>query len=137
MIRLLGVVAVEDGQIAGLMLTCIDRSREYGAVMECYGLRYASMPVWERWAWQIDETVQQLHDAGVVWGDANAGNVLIDKNNDAWLIRCGKGSTKGWNGREKAGTKKGDMQGVQEIVDYLLSEDHEAPSDRGYASESE
>ena len=81
-VRLLGVVAVEDGRVAGLLLTYVELSREYDAVMQGYGLRYAPMPARERWVKQIGGTVQQLHDAGVVWGNAKAENVLIDKNND-------------------------------------------------------
>lgn len=37
------------------------------------------------------ETIEKLHKVGVVWGDAKADNILIDKNDDAWEIDFGGG----------------------------------------------
>jgi hypothetical protein len=54
-------------------------------------------------------------------GDAKPDNVLIDKNNDhAWIIDFGGGYTRGFVGREKAGTIERDLQGLEKIVEYVF-----------------
>lgn len=136
--RLLGVVAAEDGRVAGLLLTYIDCRRENDGILDGIYLRRTPTPLRERWVSQIKEAVQQLHEGGVVWGDAKADNVLIDKKNDAWLIDFGGGYTEGWVDKEKSDTKEGDLQGVERIVDYLFSEGYEpASSDSEFDSASE
>jgi hypothetical protein len=124
--RLRGVVAVEeDSQILGLLLTYIDRRRENGGLLFEDRLLHTPIPLRHRWARQIQETVEQLHSAGLVWGDATAENVIIDKNNDAWLIDFGGGYTEGWVDEDKTGTIKGDLQGMAKIAEYLSNEEYE------------
>ena len=74
---------------------------------------------------QVTDTLTQLHNAGLVWGDAKPDNILIDKNDDAWVIDFGGGYTRGFVEREKAGTVEGDLQGLERIVEYVLSEREE------------
>ncbi|KAK4156996.1 hypothetical protein C8A00DRAFT_12093 [Chaetomidium leptoderma] len=138
-VRLLGVVAAaEDGRVAGLLLTYVDCRRENDGILDGIYLRRTPIPPRERWVSQIKEAVQQLHEGGVIWGDAKADNVLIDKKNDAWLIDFGGGYTEGWVDKEKANTKEGDLQGVERIVEYLYSEEYEPyPSDYEFDSASE
>ena len=51
----------------------------------------------KKWGAQIRETVDSLHDIGVIWGDGKPDNVLIhDKTDDAWVINFGGGYTRGW-----------------------------------------
>lgn len=137
-VRLLGVVAAEDARVAGLLLTYVDCRRENDGILDGIYLLRTSIPLRERWVSQIKEAVHQLHEGGVVWGDAKADNVLIDKKNDAWLIDFGGGYTEGWVDKEKTGTKEGDLQGVERIVEYLFSEGYEpASSDYEFDSASE
>ncbi|KAH6843406.1 hypothetical protein B0I37DRAFT_384384 [Chaetomium sp. MPI-CAGE-AT-0009] len=137
-VRLLGVVAAEEGMVAGLLLTFVDCRRENDGVLDGIYLRRTPIPLRERWVSQIREAVQQLHDGGVVWGDAKADNALIDKKNDAWLIDFGGGYTEGWVDKDKSDTKEGDLQGVERIVAYLFSEGYEpASSDSEFDSASE
>ncbi|KAL2194246.1 hypothetical protein P885DRAFT_63283 [Corynascus similis CBS 632.67] len=94
--RLRGVVAVEeDSRILGLLLTYIDHRRENGGLLFEDRLLHTPIPLRQRWARQIQETVKQLHSASLLWGDAKAEHVMIDKNNDAWLIDFGGGYTEG------------------------------------------
>lgn len=51
------------------------------------------LPRRKKWASQIESIVEKLHDVGVVWGDAMADNILIDRNDDPWIIDFGKGWT--------------------------------------------
>ncbi|KAM5341169.1 hypothetical protein ACJ41O_015278 [Fusarium nematophilum] len=73
-----------------------------------------------RWASQIEETVEKLHQEGIIWGDVKAENVLIDKDNDAWVIDFGGSYTPGWVDPDKAGTLEGDEQGMRKIREMLL-----------------
>jgi hypothetical protein len=82
-IRLLGVLAVADGRVAGLLLTYVDCRRENDGILDGIYLRRTPVSLRERWMAQIREAVQQLHEGGAIWGDAKADNVLIDKNDDA------------------------------------------------------
>lgn len=116
--RILGLVQGEGGaSYMGLLLSYIDSD---GRTLE--GAVRADTPkhLRQRWADQVNSTLKWLHEAGIVWGDAKAANVLVDRNMDAWVIDFGGGFTEGWVGREKAGTVEGDMQGLARIVDYIF-----------------
>lgn len=69
----------------------------------------------EKWAAQIREMVDQLHEMGLVWGDGKPSNVIIDSNDNAWLIDLAGGWTDGWVDEEIADTVAGDEQTVRNI----------------------
>lgn len=68
---------------------------------------------------QIKETVQVLHENGVIWGDAKPSNVVIDLNNHAWLIDFGGGWSEGWVDESLQNTVAGDWQAVARILEFL------------------
>ncbi|KAI1461592.1 hypothetical protein F4805DRAFT_238629 [Annulohypoxylon moriforme] len=72
-----------------------------------------------KWAAQIRETVTQLHDNGLVWGDGKIHNVIVDEDDNAWLIDFGGGWTEGWVDKELAGTIEGDEQALGNIDKFL------------------
>lgn len=74
-----------------------------------------------RWASQVDDTLTQLHDAGIVWGDAMPEEVLVDRNDDAWIADFGRGYTEGWVECELAGTKEGDLQALGRITKFICT----------------
>ena len=76
-----------------------------------------------KWASQIWETINRLHAVGVIWGDGKASNVVIDEQDDAWLIDFGGGFTKGWVDEDLADTIEGDEQAVRSIMDFLNIDD--------------
>jgi hypothetical protein len=129
-VRLRGVVALEDGQVAGLLLTYVDHRRRNGGVLFEDGVVCTPVALRQRWARQVQETVEQLHGAGIVWGDARIGNVMVDVNDDAWLVGFGGGYTTGWVDEDKAGTVEGDLQGVAKIFEMLSNEEYEPYSDK-------
>lgn len=73
-----------------------------------------------RWEHQIGKSLQALHERGIVWGDAKADNVLIDADDNAWIVDFGGGYTLGWVNRDKAGTIEGDCEGMANISRILL-----------------
>lgn len=46
--------------------------------------------------------------------------MLIDANEDAYLINFGGGYTKGWAEKEKLNSIEGDIQGLEHIRQYLI-----------------
>ena len=135
-VRLRGIVAVES-RIAGLLFTHINHRSENDGLLFEDQLLHTPIHLRQRWAGQIQDTVTQLHDAGLVWGDAKAENVMIDKNNDAWLTHLGGGHTEGWVDEDKAGTKEGDLQGVARIVEHLSNDLYEPYSASDMESDGE
>lgn len=72
------------------------------------------------WAKQVEHTVMILHRHNIIWGDAKASNVLIDRKDErAWLIDFGGSYTEGWIEPELRESKEGDLQGLKKIVDFL------------------
>lgn len=116
MSRCLGVV--EDGytgRIVGLLLSYIDCKN---MTLSC-AVRGSRSGEREKWWMQIKHSVAQLHERGIVWGDAKADNVLIDVHDDAYLIDFGGGYTRGWVDRELNNTQQGDLQGLGRIKEFL------------------
>ncbi|KAF5707947.1 serine threonine kinase [Fusarium mundagurra] len=113
--RLKGVVR-EGGGLLGMLFTWIPSK---GVLSKA---RAAASPpeLRKRWATQIQRSVDLLHKNGIIWGDAKAENVLIDQNDDAWVVDFGGGYTVGWVDEDKAGTLEGDRQGLVKILNMLV-----------------
>jgi serine/threonine protein kinase len=75
------------------------------------------------WADQIGGALEMLHDQDIIWGDAKADNILIDAQENAWMVDFGGSYTVGWVDEDKAGTVEGDMQGLAKIMDLLSATD--------------
>ncbi|CVL06299.1 uncharacterized protein FMAN_03767 [Fusarium mangiferae] len=73
----------------------------------------------QKWACQIRQSIELLHQNGLVWGDAKPGNIIIDEQDNAWLIDFGGGYTRGWIDEELAETKQGDEQALGKITELL------------------
>jgi tRNA A-37 threonylcarbamoyl transferase component Bud32 len=94
----------------------IDRALTWEAVEQ------APKEVREKWASQIRKTVSTLHEIDVIWGDVKAENVVIDKSGNAIVIDFEGGATKGWIDEDKMGTKEGDLQGLERLMDYIFND---------------
>ena len=68
--------------------------------------------------------VELLHSADLIWEDVKAGNILIDKEDKAWLIDFGGDTTEGWVDFDHVETKQGDLQGLQKLRQYLELEQY-------------
>lgn len=118
--RLFGIVEGEKEEILGLLYE--DLGREVLPLDDEEVMSPQTPEEYRRrWISQIRRTVQALHEAEITWGDAKAGNVLVDKNGhgDAWVIDFGGGYTEGWVDRDTSNTIEGDLQGLAKIIDYL------------------
>jgi hypothetical protein len=73
----------------------------------------------DEWVQQLKATVEQLHHGDVVWGDVNPHNVLLDINDDAWVVNFGGGCADSWIDQELCNTVEGDLQGLANIGGYL------------------
>ncbi|KAI0423709.1 hypothetical protein F5Y09DRAFT_194149 [Xylaria sp. FL1042] len=73
----------------------------------------------QKWAAQISDTVHQLHDIKVIWCDGKPHNIIIDEQDDAWLIDFGGGRTEGWVPKELADTVEGDLHALEKIIEFL------------------
>ncbi len=40
----------------------------------------------EKWAGQIKQAIERLHSQGVLWGNANPRNAMIDRESDVLLV---------------------------------------------------
>lgn len=58
-------------------------------------------------------------NSGIIWGDAKPDNVLIDSNQDAWVVDFGGGYTEGWVPKQLAETMEGDRHGLEKIVEFI------------------
>lgn len=112
--QLVGVVR-QKNELFGMLFAWIDAN---GVLSKA---KAAKSPghLRERWLSQINTSVQQLHKNGIIWGDVKAENVLIDKDENAWIIDFGGGYTPGWVDADKAGTVEGDCQGMKKISEIL------------------
>lgn len=116
--RLLALIQDPDSygnnHIIGILLTLIDAAGDLGTLATD-----APEPLKRRWYRAVAHTVKTLHSNDIIWGDAKADNVLIDHQQNAWLVDFGGGVTAGWVDPELGGTKKGDLQGLQRLREFL------------------
>lgn len=116
--QLEGLVQDDDGYVMGLVLSYINCN---GATL--YGIngsdpKYSKLR--QKWVDQISHTLKHLHSHNIIWGNAKAANVLIDVNEDAYLIDFERGYTPGWVEKEKSNSIEGDLQGLENIRRYLF-----------------
>ena len=81
-----GIVKDDGDRLVGLLLTYIDC--DY-VTLTCAVHADTPASLKQKWVNQVTDTLAQLHEAGMVRGDAKSENVLIDKSDDAWVIDFG------------------------------------------------
>lgn len=108
------VCAGKDGQmIAGVLMSEITpsdagtslNSPGFSALRDCHG----------RWEAQVCAIVKILHAHGLVWGDVNPTNIMIDRDLNAWVIDFGGMNNVEFVDEEHRETVEGDWQGVFRI----------------------
>lgn len=114
--RMFGVVQDKEGRIIGLLLSWINCQNK---TLACALGPEASSALRGKWDHQLTKSVNCLNEAGIVWGDAKPANVLIDEDEDAWIIDFGGGYTRGWVGKDQMETIAGDQAGLLKIKELL------------------
>lgn len=114
--RLCGIVQDENGFLMGMLLTYIDHRHR---TLQTAVAPDTPLSLKQKWASQITTSLNALHEAGIVWGDAKAENILVDTEDNAWITDFGGGYTEGWVQKENAGTAEGDMQGLETILSFI------------------
>ena len=71
-----------------------------------------------KWDQQVSTTLAYLHEAGVIRGNAKTENVLVDTDDNAWIVDGGE-STRDWVGRDRMETIEGDQEGLSRIKGLL------------------
>jgi len=61
-----------------------------------------------------------LHNHGIVWGDVNYCNVVIDSEQDAWVIDFGGLNNTEFVNDDKAESVEGDWQSVGRLIGEFL-----------------
>ncbi|KAH6880514.1 hypothetical protein B0T10DRAFT_495596 [Thelonectria olida] len=119
-----GDVRDEEGRPLGLLLPRIAQAR-------CLSPEVRHRPptpeIGERWIRQIERTVSALHAVGIIWGNASSRNVLIDEDEDAWVVDFGEKRRPYDEGEEDPNTVLGDLQGVRKIRACIQDQDAETP----------
>ncbi|KAJ0427138.1 hypothetical protein BJY00DRAFT_307117 [Aspergillus carlsbadensis] len=117
--KLIGLVHDGNGCAVGLLLNYIDCGD--GGPLDYINVvdpRYSRLK--QKWYDQIEGALRELHSHGIVWGDAAATNVLIDRETNAYLVDFGGGFTPGWVEREEANSLQEDLQGLERIRRFLF-----------------
>lgn len=117
--RLQGYVTFADSRdIIGLLRDWV-RPSSYGSTLRDMDISAIPKELKKKWSDQIRETVDKLHELGVVWGDGKASKVVVDQENNIWLIDFAGGWTEGWVNEELSDTVDGDNEAVTNITKFL------------------
>ena len=114
----------DSGVVNGLILSAIYPN--HGTIADrINGAEGRSLSVTscQRWCHDIENMIHILHKRDFVWGDVSPNNMIIDEDENVWIIDFGGGYTEGWVEPEDRETKKGDLQGLERIKEYLLDTD--------------
>ena len=117
--RLKGLIGSTEGVI-GFVMDYIETSLQYPHLgsLENYVTDVARGRR-EKWANQINSTLDDLHRNSLVWGDAKPSNILLDKDDNAWLIDFGGSRTEGWVDAAYQESVQGDRHASTRICSFL------------------
>ena len=74
----------------------------------------------ERWYHDVENMIHVLHKKGFTWGDVSPNNMIIDEDENVWIVDFGGGYTEGWVEQEDMETEKGDLEGLKRIKEFLV-----------------
>ncbi|KAH8668961.1 hypothetical protein BX600DRAFT_435473 [Xylariales sp. PMI_506] len=78
--RLHGIVR-DGNKLFGMLFLWIDTK----GVLSGTRAAQSSAQLRRRWAAQINGSLEKLHQKGIIWGDAKAENIFIDRDDNAWV----------------------------------------------------
>lgn len=72
------------------------------------------------WRQQVVQSLEFLHTNGIIWGDPNAHNVLIDREDRAWIVDFSGGMTAAAELESSEENKQRELQTVKRLFEALL-----------------
>ncbi|KAH7024327.1 uncharacterized protein B0I36DRAFT_250792 [Microdochium trichocladiopsis] len=122
--RLHGLVVDHDSEsgprLIGMLLVYIKAKRPgILGTLYCVAQDRESLKHLPRWADELESMVIGLHESGLGWGDASPTNVLVDKDDNLWLVDFGGGFTNGWVDEDLESTQAGDQQALGRIRNWF------------------
>ncbi len=116
--RIQGLVEPNDGSIVGTLLNLIDIKHDL-TVAEAPDTE-TTLADRKKWLGQVRYIVSKLHAVDIRWGDVQPGNVVIDKDENAWVVDFAGGYTEGFGVNEKNyDTEEGDLAGIDNLAEYM------------------
>ena len=114
-VHLVGVTDAGDGKIDGMVLSYLADAKPLLTLETAVPNAQKS-----KWKTEVSGAVNFLHKRGIVWGDAAADNVLICGNGrKAVLIDFEGGAKVDWIEHGFEGKKEGDLQGLEQILQFI------------------
>ena len=102
-------------RMIGVLIVYIDnKGTLYNVAPKCHDKKRLL-----RWADEIRAIVDDMHKAGLVWGDAKPHNVLVGHEDELWVIDVDGSYTEGWVDENQKETKEGDSQALDKILAWL------------------
>jgi serine/threonine protein kinase len=114
---LAGLICTEQSAVVGFLIGYID-SRSLASI----AIEQVPLKQRRRWFEEIEGSLERLHSVDLIWGDAKPDNVLIDRDENAWLIDFGGGWSTGWVDSNLYDSMEGDKQGLRRMKGYLQLE---------------
>jgi tRNA A-37 threonylcarbamoyl transferase component Bud32 len=135
--RLHGFVVYSNDRhtVMGMLLDYIDHDRSLADYFHSQssngdGSQTCSTGLLQRWMRQLQDTVDKLHRAGIIWGDVKPDNVLIDKDGNVWVVDFGGGYNSRWVDEDVMETVEGDLQGLSRMAEHVEQLGQGTPADR-------
>ena len=73
----------------------------------------------QKWARQLRDSLRIMHAEGIYWGDVKPDNLVIDEDDDIWILDMGGSCTKRWVSEHLKDSIVGDREGYARICQYL------------------
>jgi tRNA A-37 threonylcarbamoyl transferase component Bud32 len=129
------VVTGENGESTVGMLMTLIVSPEMGSHLQSQGF-HGQPELHKKWEGQVTAIVQELHANGIVWGDVNPMNVVIDEAMNAWVIDFGGMNNVQFIDDENRETVEGDKQGITKLFQEWLPSRYKLYMEDQYAREA-
>ncbi len=115
--RLHGYVqlAGDPGGVSALLLTRVETLERLAR------LRVENVPraIRQRWFDDVEAMVRVFHAAGVVWGDAGPENVLVDAEDEVWVVDFAGLRSRCWMVEEGMDGVEWDLRGLAGLREFL------------------
>ncbi|KAL4809187.1 hypothetical protein BDV18DRAFT_156946 [Aspergillus unguis] len=111
-------VIIDAVRVSGMLFEYI----EHRGTLEQMDFHRVSAEVRKKWRRQLKDGVKCLHEAGIVWGDAQPESILVDSDYNLWFIGLGGEYCGGDMDEDKMGTIEGDLQALESMLAWLKSQ---------------